>query len=542
MVTRLKNLIKRQGEKWKGWFTKERGPFFLAGSLIVTSVFLTLAVIYYQYYEYYAYYLYSWEYVDGCQVSSFFCFVLMFLSGFVTLRGLFFHRKKLVTMLSGGVFAGDRIKTELLVILLCYSSWKWRTCFVFHSTAVWGQYPINGRLDILVAFVLHLTIVLFIFYGSLLLLVRQWLLRSMENTSLIWSTVRRYQNRTPLEIRMQNRRKGTLILAILFLAAGSFAAVLSMGLCDPMLGFLVIVPCAGLFLLFIKHGYTGRMQREIGCLTYQIQCMTEGRKIPQENILTDKSLLYEASQQLLHIDTAMKKSMEKQIQTERLKIDLITNLSHDLKTPLTSMVGYTDLLKKEELSAEARDYVEVISVKQEQLKNMIQDLFDLSKATSGETQMIIEVLDMRRLLEQTLGDMEDAVNESGREIRTSYQDEPLLFEGDNGKMYRVVQNLLENSLKYSMEGTRIYLEARRKGSWVEMQLKNIASYEMDFDPEEIMERFVRGDKSRTTQGHGLGLAIASGFVHNMGGTLEVSIDGDLFKVVMCFPFKSNKQK
>ena len=163
MVTRLKNLIKRQGEKWKGWFTKERGPFFLAGSLIVTSVFLTLAVIYYQYYEYYAYYLYSWEYVDGCQVSSFFCFVLMFLSGFVTLRGLFFHRKKLVTMLSGGVFAGDRIKTELLVILLCYSSWKWRTCFVFHSTAVWGQYPINGRLDILVAFVLHLTIVLFIF-------------------------------------------------------------------------------------------------------------------------------------------------------------------------------------------------------------------------------------------------------------------------------------------------------------------------------------------------------------------------------------------
>ena len=137
-------------------------------------------------------------------------------------------------------------------------------------------------------------------------------------------------------------------------------------------------------------------------------------------------------------------------------------MSHDLKTPLTSMVGYTDLLKKEELSAEARDYVGVISLKQEQLKNMIQDLFDLSKATSGETQMAIEVLDMRRLLEQTLGNMEDAVCESGREIRTSYQDEPLLFEGDNGKMYRVVQNLLENSLKYSMEGTRIYLEARRK--------------------------------------------------------------------------------
>ena len=539
MVTRLKNSMKRQGERWKGWFTKERGPFFLAGSLIVTSVFLTLTVIYYQYYNYY---LHSWEYIDGYQFSAFFCFLLMFLSGFMTMRGLFFHRKMLITKLSGGTFVGDRIKTELLVILLCYSSWKWRTCFIFYSTAVWGKYPINDRLDILFAFVLHLTIVLFVFYGSLLLLVRQWLLGIMKQTSLIWSEVWRYRNRTPVEIRMQNRRKGALVLALLFLAVGAFAGMLSMGVCDPTVGFLVIVSCAGLFLLFIKNGYTGRMQREVGCLTYQIQCMTEDREIPQENILTEQSALYEASQQLLHIDTAMKKSMEKQIQTERLKIDLITNLSHDLKTPMTSMVGYTDLLKKEELSAEARDYVGVISLKQEQLKNMIQDLFDLSKATSGETQMAIEVLDMRRLLEQTLGNMEDAVCESGREIRTSYQDEPLLFEGDNGKMYRVVQNLLENSLKYSMEGTRIYLEARRKGSQVEMQLKNIASYEMDFNPEEIMERFVRGDKSRTTQGHGLGLAIASGFVHNMGGTLEVSIDGDLFKVVMRFPFRDHEQR
>ena len=143
------------------------------------------------------------------------------------------------------------------------------------------------------------------------------------------------------------------------------------------------------------------------------------------------------------------------MQAERLKAELLTNMSHDLKTPLTSMVGYTDLLKQEELSDQARDYVEAIALKQEQLKDMIQDLFDLSKAASGSEQLNLEVLDMNRLLEQTLGDMEDAIANSGRDIRSRFSQEPLHFMGDNLKMYRVVQNLLENALKYSMENTRI---------------------------------------------------------------------------------------
>ena len=138
----------------------------------------------------------------------------------------------------------------------------------------------------------------------------------------------------------------------------------------------------------------------------------------------------------------MEKSIQKQVQAERLKIDLITNVSHDLKTPLTSMRGYTDLLKMEELSDEARDYVEIISVKQEQLKNMIQDLFELSKANSGAEPFVMEKLDMKKLLEQTMADMADAIENSAQIIRTHFDGEPLFFLGDNGKMYRVVQNLL----------------------------------------------------------------------------------------------------
>ena len=231
----------------------------------------------------------------------------------------------------------------------------------------------------------------------------------------------------------------------------------------------------------------------------------------------------------------MQKSVEKQMQAERLKIDLITNVSHDLKTPLTSMVGYTDLLKKEDLTPAAQDYVEVISAKQEQLKEMIQSLFELSKSTSGTEKFQMEKMDMKRLLEQTLADMDDAIAQSGLSFRTALGEEPLPFLGDNGKMYRVVQNLVENILKYSLEGTRVYIDAGKENGEIFVTMKNISAYEMNFKAEEMMERFVRGDESRTSEGHGLGLAIASSYTANMGGRMELATDGDLFKVTLHFP-------
>ena len=217
-----------------------------------------------------------------------------------------------------------------------------------------------------------------------------------------------------------------------------------------------------------------------------------------------------------------------------MKIELITNVSHDLKTPLTSMIGYVELLKTEPLSDEARDYVEILADKQEHLKRMIQDIFDLSKSTSGTAEFELEELDMKKLLEQTLGDMEDAIQKSGMVIRENIAETPLKFIGDGKKLYRVLQNLLDNALKYSMKGTRIFVSAEKKEQKVIVTIKNTASYEMAFTPEEIMERFSRGDKSRNTEGHGLGLAIAESFVKNMGGELTVHIDGDQFKTSLCF--------
>lgn len=288
-------------------------------------------------------------------------------------------------------------------------------------------------------------------------------------------------------------------------------------------------------LIIMYQRFFGVYSRDVTSLVEQIGAVSRTEPLGEQFQISPNSMFYEPFHQLEDLEETVKRSAEKQLQAERLKIDLITNVSHDLKTPLTSMVGYTDLLKQEELGPEAQDYVDIISQKQELLKEMIQNLFELSKSTSGVEELHMETLDMRKLLEQILGDMDDVIQESGIVVRCTFDDPPLLFSGDNEKMYRVVQNLLENALKYSLEQTRIYVDVKRTGEWLSLQMKNISKYEMDFKADEITGRFVRGDRSRSTQGHGLGLAIASSFTQNMGGTLAVEVDGDLFKVTVGFP-------
>lgn len=436
----------------------------------------------------------------------------------------------------------DRINTELLLFFLvlsgyrCMNAWKFR----WNELYIWDKYFLEKVHEVL-GFSLEFLLTALVFWFCVWILLRQWRGGILEETSLILKERRNYLERTSLEKRIQKRRKGSLILAAILSGLIVWMGFLSFATGNYSPGIVNMVLGVFCLIFFFKSIFQSRLGRETGKLVEQIACITRGEKIPEQSALPEEALLYEASLQLQNIGEAMEKSIQKQVQAERLKIDLITNVSHDLKTPLTSMRGYTDLLKMEELSDEARDYVEIISVKQEQLKNMIQDLFELSKANSGSEPFVMEKLDMKKLLEQTMADMTDAIENSGQVIRTHFTGEPLFFLGDNGKMYRVVQNLLGNALKYSMPGTRIYLDAEKQDGKIRMCLKNIAAYEMDFSPEEITERFVRGDKSRSTEGHGLGLAIASSFVKNMGGALRVEIDGDLFKVFMEFPEAQEKR-
>ena len=359
-----------------------------------------------------------------------------------------------------------------------------------------------------------------VFLLSAGILVCRYEKKQLREMSFFCRERKRYRDRTSLERQLAGQSKWPFRVALI----AELLIVITMitGLINGMDGEVLFVILLGLtmliLILFAWKTYRSRLNREMGLLMEQIHTMAEGSMESRIHEISEKSLLYPAFAELENIESAMQKSVEKQMQAERLKIDLITNVSHDLKTPLTSMVGYTDLLKKEDLTPAAQDYVEVISVKQEQLKEMIQSLFELSKSTSGTEKFQMEKMDMKRLIEQTLADME-----------------PLPFLGDNGKMYRVIQNLVENILKYSLCGTRVYIDAGKENGEIFVTMKNISAYEMNFEAEEMMERFVRGDESRTSEGHGLGLAIASSYTANMGGRMELAADGDLFKVILRFP-------
>jgi signal transduction histidine kinase len=245
--------------------------------------------------------------------------------------------------------------------------------------------------------------------------------------------------------------------------------------------------------------------------------------------------LYFAEESLNRIQEGISRAAEEKIKSERTKIDLITNVSHDLKTPLTSIISYVDLLSKEEgLPEHVSDYVKILSQKSDRLKTLIQDIFDLSKAAGGDIKVERERLDLGKLIRQTLADLDEQVIQSELMFKVTTPDEPVFIASDGNKLYRVFLNLISNTLKYSLAGSRVYVDLAVAGSEAAVVIKNTANYEMNFKEDEILERFVRGDKARSTEGSGLGLAIAQSFVQACGGSFDLKVDGDLFKVKVGF--------
>ncbi len=248
-----------------------------------------------------------------------------------------------------------------------------------------------------------------------------------------------------------------------------------------------------------------------------------------------------SSEKLGKIAGQYKSGMEESIRAERMKIELVTNVSHDLKTPLTSIISYVELLSKEELTPAASEYVNILKSKSERLKNIVSDVFDLAKTTSGEISIERSMIDLNKLSLQTLAEMEDTIAQSDLTVKTSICKPPVTVYSDGKRLYRVIQNLMDNALKYSMKGTRIYYTLEKTEDTAVITVKNISSYEMDFTKEEVLERFSRGDKSRSTEGSGLGLSIAQGFTIACGGKFDIDIDGDMFKVMITFPLAVNKE-
>lgn len=302
-------------------------------------------------------------------------------------------------------------------------------------------------------------------------------------------------------------------------------------------GVLSVAMLAGVNLVVLAVLVTDGMQRQ--------KLLTAIQEINSEegNTRISESGLFAINRQMAaavnDLGDGLRHALQEQMKSERMKADLITNVSHDLKTPLTSIINYVDLLKREELHNEkANEYLEVLDQKSQRLKQLTEDLVEASRASSGNVVLDIRRIDVKELLMQTSGEFVERFEARGLQLVENYPQNPQYVDADGRRLWRIIENLFRNVEKYAMPHTRIYLDLINDGKRVVFSLKNISENPLNISPEELTERFTRGDESRSTEGSGLGLSIAKDLTEIQKGTFEIYLDGDLFKVTVSFPIAS----
>lgn len=231
-------------------------------------------------------------------------------------------------------------------------------------------------------------------------------------------------------------------------------------------------------------------------------------------------------------------AIEESLKSERLKTELITNVSHDIKTPLTSIINYVDLLKKEEIQDEkVKEYIEILDKKSQRLKKLTEDLVEASKVSSGNVTLNMEKINFKELLNQTIGEFKDKFEQKELSIEVQFPENEVIIEADSRYMYRIIENLFSNITKYAVENSRVYIDMQENNNDIKISMKNISKEKLNISSDELMQRFVRGDKSRYTEGSGLGLSIAQSLTLLQKGKFDIIIDGDLFKVEMTWEKK-----
>lgn len=300
--------------------------------------------------------------------------------------------------------------------------------------------------------------------------------------------------------------------------------------------FMTVIYSVILYLILRK--YVSRLQKKYSVLLKATNEMAEGNL----NVAIDEDLgVFEPFKpQIIRIQEGFRKAVDEEVKSQKMKAELITNVSHDLKTPLTAIITYVNLLKEDGITEEQRkEYLDVLERKSLRLKVLIEDLFEVSKANSQNITLNLTAVDIMSLLKQVSFEMADKLEEAGLDVRMNLTDEKLLLSLDSQKTYRIYENLFGNIAKYAMKGTRVYVNGFRIDDTVVITLKNISAQEITVDSADLTERFVRGDASRNTEGSGLGLAIAKSFTELQGGELSLEVDGDLFKVTTTWQLKED---
>ena len=308
----------------------------------------------------------------------------------------------------------------------------------------------------------------------------------------------------------------------------------------------LLVLALGVLALLVSSARSLRLGRDLGRLNRQIESIRAGDLSTPLDLPEDADLR-KTAEALNDIQAGMRTALAEQTRSERMKVELISNVSHDLKTPLTSILSYAELLRQEDLPPAAADYARVIDEKAQRLKTMVQDVFEVSKAAADQLPVSMERLDLGKLLRQTLADLDDPIQKSGLTFKTDLPAEPVMIDADGKRLYRVFQNLIDNALRYALEGSRVYLTlktAERAAETAGLAQVSVRNTSRDELPEgvDFTARFVRGDESRTDGGSGLGLSIASSFTEACGGTFQVETVADLFTAVVTFPLAETEQE
>lgn len=299
-------------------------------------------------------------------------------------------------------------------------------------------------------------------------------------------------------------------------------------------GGLPVTVVYSIVLYILLKVYVSRIQKKYQLLLFRIHQISEGNL--NVEIKEDLGIFNPLKEELLTIQRGLKNAVEAETKSQRMKTELITNVSHDLKTPLTAITTYVDLMKNENTTEEQkREYLDILERKALRLKVLIEDLFEVSKATSGNVNLRYMNIDICHLVKQVRLEMSDKLEEAGLDVRMELPEEKVIVSLDSQKTYRIFENLFQNIAKYAMYGTRVYVQGNVTEGQIVISLKNISASEITVDVAELAERFVRGDTSRNTEGSGLGLAIAKSLTQLQGGEFKLESDGDLFKVILTFP-------
>lgn len=307
--------------------------------------------------------------------------------------------------------------------------------------------------------------------------------------------------------------------------------------CSLPLGGVTIAVIYSVVLYFVLRRYVSKLQKKYGLLLKATNEIAQGNL----NVTIEEDLgVFEAFKpQIYRIEEGFRNAVAEEVKSQRMKSELITNVSHDLKTPLTAIITYVKLLQEPGVTEEQRkEYLETLDRKSLRLKALIEDLFEVSKANSQNITLDIRDVDIVSMVKQVEFEMEDKLADAGLDVRMSMPEEKVIVPLDSQKTFRIFENLFGNIAKYALPGTRVYVNGFTAKDEVTIILKNITAQELSVSGEELTERFVRGDASRNTEGSGLGLAIAKSFTELQGGKFRIELDGDLFKVVLTWKVKS----